>query len=77
MAAIAYTFLTRALVHHHGKDSTLAKAIGGDTKGKISLALYAMAIPLAFLNAWIAFGLYCAVAMLWFIPDQRIEKMIR
>ncbi len=73
MSAVAYTILVRVLVKHHGADSTLAKAIGSDFKGKVSLAAYACAIPLAFVNVWLSMGLYFAVAALWFLPDRRIE----
>ncbi len=74
MSAVAYTILVRVLVKHHGADSTLAKALGNDFKGKVSLAAYASAIPLAFVNEWISIGIYVAVAALWFVPDRRIEK---
>lgn len=76
MAAIAYTFLTRALIKCHGANATLAQAIGGDRKGYLSLALYATAIPLSFWNPWAGFGIYVAVAALWFLPDRRIEKVL-
>lgn len=74
--AIAYYILTVALVNHHGKDSTLAIAIGRDFKGKISLVFYAIAIPLSFVNSWIAFAFYVLVAIMWLIPDRRIEKTL-
>ncbi len=74
MCAVAYTVLVLALIQYHGKDSKLAKAIGSDFKGKISLAIYLVAIPLAFVNNWLAFGLYVLVAMIWFLPDRRIEN---
>jgi uncharacterized membrane protein len=76
MAGLAYSNLVRVLVKHHGRDSTLARAIGGDGKGKISLAAYLSAIPLAFVDARISLGLYFAVAALWFVPDRRIESVI-
>jgi uncharacterized membrane protein len=76
MSAMAYTLLVRVLVKHHGADSTLAKAIGSDFKGKVSLAAYACAIPLALVNEWISMGLYVAVAALWFVPDRRIESAL-
>lgn len=76
MAAISYSILVRALLAHHGKDSTLARAIGKDFKGYLSLALYSVAIPLSFVNPWIGVSLYALVAMIWFIPDRRIEKQI-
>lgn len=76
MAGLAYFILARSLVAHHGKDSPLALALGKDTKGLVSLVLYAAAIPLAFVSVWIAIAFYIAVAVMWFIPDQRIEKRI-
>jgi uncharacterized membrane protein len=72
-SAIAYSILTVTLIAHHGKDSTIATAIGRDSKGKASLAIYAVAIPLAFANSWLAFSLYVLVAIMWLIPDRRIE----
>src|SRR5437016_7080774 len=74
MAAIAYYILQRAIIAKQGRDSLLASAIGGDWKGKISPVLYLVAIPLAFVNSWIASGLYVFVALLWLIPDPRIER---
>lgn len=75
MAGLAYFILAQALSVHHGKDSKLAVAIGKDYKGMISLVIYTVAILLSFLNRWIAFGLYVCVAIIWFIPDRRIEKV--
>jgi uncharacterized membrane protein len=74
MAAIAYYILVRALIAHHGKNSTLAQAIGSDFKGKISVVFYAAAIPLSFVRPWISLGLYILVAFMWLIPDRRIEN---
>jgi uncharacterized membrane protein len=76
MAAIAYSILELALIRLQGKDSQLAKAVGQDFKGKISLVIYAAAIPLSFVSRWIAFGLYVVVAVMWVIPDRRIEKKL-
>lgn len=76
LAAIAYFILTRVLIGHHDKDSALAIAIGRDTKGKISMVIYAAAIVLSFVNPWIAFLLYCGVAAIWLVPDRRIEKTL-
>jgi uncharacterized membrane protein len=76
MAGFAYSILVRVLVKHHGEDSTLAKAIGSDDKGKISLVCYLLGVALAFVDARISLILYFAVAALWFIPDRRIEKVI-
>jgi len=72
-AAIAYFILTHSLLSIHEKDSVLATALGSDFKGKISMVLYALAIPLAFVRPWIAGGLYVLVAIIWLIPDRRIE----
>jgi len=76
MAGTAYYILTRALLSHHGKDSTLATALGSDLKGKMSLVIYLLAIALAFENAWISCVLYVLVAVIWLIPDRRIEKTL-
>jgi len=76
MAAIAYYVLQRTIIAKGGRDSLLAQAIGKDWKGKLSPLLYVAAIPLAFVSSWIAAGLYVFVALLWFIPDPRIEREI-
>lgn len=76
MAAIAYFILSRALIRHHGRDSALARAVGNDFKGKISVLIYAVAIAISFVNEWVAFGLYILVALIWFIPDRRIERTL-
>jgi uncharacterized membrane protein len=76
MAGAAYFILAKALVGHHGKESRLAVAIGRDVKGMRSLVIYGLAIPLAFVNPWIAFALYVVVAVMWFIPDRRIERVL-
>ncbi|WP_335231417.1 hypothetical protein [Nostoc sp.] len=76
LAAIAYFILTRTLIYHHGKDSTLAIAVGEDFKGKLSVVVYAVAIPLALMNSWFACALYALVAVIWLIPDRRIEKTL-
>jgi uncharacterized membrane protein len=75
-AAIAYYILTLTLIAHHGQRSTLATAIGRDAKGKISLFIYSLAIPLAFVKPWLGCGLYILVAVIWLIPDRRIEKTL-
>jgi uncharacterized membrane protein len=75
-AALAYFVLVRALIAREGRDSLLAKAIGNDDKGKISPLLYAMAIPIALVAPWLSFALYVLVAMIWFVPDLRIERTI-
>jgi uncharacterized membrane protein len=76
LAGFAYFILTRALIAHHGRDSALATALGRDFKGKASLVFYAVAIPLAFVNSWFAGALYVLVAVMWLIPDRRLEKAL-
>ena len=75
-AGVAYFVLTKALIQLHGRDSTLAASIGSDTKGKISMAIYAIAIPLALAKPWIAGACYVIVAIMWLIPDPRIERKL-
>jgi uncharacterized membrane protein len=75
-AAIAYTILQSTIVAAQGEGSRLKAAVGGDTKGKISLACYAAAIPLAFVRPWIASAIYVVVALLWLVPDRRIEEKL-
>ena len=76
MAAIAYYVLQCAIIAREGRESLLALAIGKDWKGKLSPALYLTAIPLAFVSSWIASGIYVFVALLWLIPDRRIERVL-
>ena len=76
MNGVAYYILTQLLIQLHGKNSTLAAAIGKDKKGIISLVIYLAAIGLTFLNAWIGLVLYALVAAIWIIPDRRIEKKL-
>lgn len=76
LAAIAYTILTKAIIKDQGDASPLKAAIGKDCKGKVSLLAYAAAIPLAFVSCWISVAIYIAVALLWLIPDRRIEKYL-
>jgi len=76
MAAIAYTILQTTIVACEGPHSKLREAVGSDFKGKISIVGYAAAIPLAFVNPWIAIGLYVFVAGLWLVPDRRIEAKV-
>jgi uncharacterized membrane protein len=75
-SGIAYFVLTKTLVAHHGQDSALAIAMGKDLKGKISLLIYAVGIGVAFVQPWAAFMLYILVAIIWLIPDRRIERII-
>jgi len=77
LSASAYTILTRVLVAEHGKDSLIAKALGSDIKGNISLAIYVVAIAIAFWQRWIACVLYAVVAAIWLIPDRRFEKLLQ
>jgi uncharacterized membrane protein len=77
MAAIAYTLLERVLIRHHGRDSTLAKAVGQDWKGVISIVLYAVGIPMSFWMPRVACGLYFLVALVWLMPDPRIERVLK
>jgi TMEM175 potassium channel family protein len=76
LAAIAYTILAMALLAEQGPHSRLARALGRDVKGKVSIAIYAAAIGLAFVNQWIADGLYVLVALIWLVPDRRIESKL-
>lgn len=76
MSAISYTLLLFELIKLHGKDSLLGTSIGKDSKGKISITFYILGILISFFNSWISFALYCIVAIIWFIPDKRIEKRI-
>jgi uncharacterized membrane protein len=76
LCAISYTVLQRAIIAAQGEHSRLKEAIGSDAKGYASLAMYAAAIPLAFVDRWLAYAIYVAVALVWFIPDRRIEKRL-
>ena len=76
-SAIAYTILQTTIVSHHkGENNLLAAAVGNDLKGKLSIACYVAAIPLAFYNQWISDAIYAVVALVWLAPDPRIEKKI-
>ena len=72
----AYTILCWLLIKEAGADSPLATALGNDWKGKVSVIVYAIAVGLAFINPWLAFSIYVMVALMWFIPDRRIEKKV-
>ena len=77
MCAVAYFTLQRQIITLHGNESVLAQAVGGDTKGKVSLGAYVVAIPMALLGyPWLAGFLLMAVTLIWFIPDRRIEKAL-
>ncbi len=76
-AAVAYYLLTRLLLALHGEGSVLSAAIGNDFKGRISLVILLLAVPLAFLNSWLSGGLYLLVVVMWLIPDRRIEHTLQ
>ena len=76
MAAVSYTILSRLLIAQAGPDSALARAVGNDAKGTISLVLYAAAIPAAFVHNGISEAIYATVALMWLVPDRRIERML-
>ncbi len=76
MAATAWSILAAAIIRYNGKESKLAIAYGKDWKGKISIIIYTAAILFTFINRWIGFSLYIIVALMWFIPDRRIERVI-
>jgi uncharacterized membrane protein len=75
-SAIAYIILQQTLIAVHGRDSVLATAVGQDFKGKVSLLSYLLAIPLAFVSTWLSIALFILVAVIWFVPDRRIEKIL-
>ena len=76
LAAVAYTLLLRLILKQQGPNSKLAAAVGQDVKGKLSLLCYLLAIALAFVHQWISEGLYVLVALIWLIPDRRIESKL-
>jgi uncharacterized membrane protein len=76
MAGTAYWILTQSLLRSEGRNSLLAKAVGRDLKGKLSVLVYALAIPSALFSCWIAQSLYTAVALVWLVPDRRIERLL-
>ncbi|HET8923611.1 MAG TPA: TMEM175 family protein [Candidatus Acidoferrum sp.] len=76
-AGIAYFILTKSLVAHHRQESALAIAVGKDRKGLLSIAVYVIAIPLAFVRTWAAYVCYALVVVMWLLPDPRIEKVVR
>ena len=73
-AAVAYTILVRAIIRANGPESAVARAVGSDLKGNVSIAMYVAAIALAWLSPWIAYGLFAAVAIIWFVPDRRLSR---
>jgi uncharacterized membrane protein len=76
LAAIAYTILQTTIISIEGKDSTLARAVAHDRKGKLSVLLYASAVGLAFVRPWLADLIYVTVALIWLVPDRRIERTL-
>ena len=76
MASIAYYILQCAIIRREGSNAMLAAAIGADWKGKISPVLYLVAIPLAFASPWISVGIFILVALMWLVPDRRIERVV-
>jgi uncharacterized membrane protein len=76
MSALSYMLLEHALVACNGEDSPLRRAVGSDRKAQVSMAIYAMAIPLAYFRPWVAIALYVVNAGVWFVPDRRIEKSV-
>lgn len=76
LAGCAYFLLTKALIQVHGRESVLARSLGRDQKGKLSIVIYAVAAPLAFVQPWFALSGYLLVALMWFIPDRRIERSL-
>jgi uncharacterized membrane protein len=75
-AGFAYWLLVKALLRHHQKDSKLARAIGKDLKGRISILIYLISLAASFIHPWISCGLFVLVAIIWLIPDRRIENII-
>ncbi|QYK53202.1 MAG: DUF1211 domain-containing protein [Fimbriimonadaceae bacterium] len=76
MCAVAYFVLQGAIIQEHGPDSSLKAAVGKDWKGKASLVFYIISMPLAFVNQWIAMAIFAIVAIMWFVPDKRIERTL-
>jgi uncharacterized membrane protein len=76
LMGLSYVWLERAIIACEGPDSKLAQAVGDENKGKLSMALYALAVPLALVRPWIAVTIYVLVAMMWFVPDRRIEAKV-
>ncbi|MDQ7948668.1 MAG: TMEM175 family protein [Pedobacter sp.] len=75
MNGVAYSILTTLLIRHHGHESVLYKAVGSDFKGKLSVACYLIAIPCAFWQVWLSAAIYTLVALIWLVPDKRIERV--
>ncbi|MEO7494861.1 MAG: hypothetical protein ABIT83_16110, partial [Massilia sp.] len=76
MCAVAYFILVRCLTHYHGGNKVLAEAIGKDRKGALSLLLYPLGVGMAFVHPWFGFSFYAIVALIWLVPDRRIEDRL-
>ena len=76
MAGIAYYILQTRIIHEQGEHGLVARAVGGDFKGKFSPVMYVVAIPMAFVSRWLSGALYVAVALMWLVPDRRIERVL-
>jgi uncharacterized membrane protein len=76
MAAVAYYLLQGLIIASQGEDSLLRRAVGGDWKGKLSPVLYLLAIGAAFVSQWLSLAIYATVAVIWFVPDRRIERVL-
>ena len=76
MAGVAYLILERRIIAAEGEASLVKRAVGSDWKGKISAVLYALAIGLAFVSPWISMAIYAGVAIMWFVPDRRLERVL-
>jgi uncharacterized membrane protein len=76
-AAVAYYIMTRVLLADHARDSLLARALGRDFKGRISLVIYAVAIAVAFVLPWLSGILYATVSVIWLVPDRRVERVLK
>ena len=76
-AAIAYLILERSIIAVNGPDSSLAAAVGSDSKGRMSLTLYVLGVAVAFFQPWISIALYVGVALMWLVPDRRIESRVK
>jgi uncharacterized membrane protein len=76
MAAVSYTLLEKAIILVNGPKSRLARAVGRDWKGKLSIALYFLAVPIAYLSRWAALAIYVGISLAWLVPDRRIESRL-
>jgi uncharacterized membrane protein len=77
MVAVAYSMTVQAIIACNGADSTVARAIGSDRKGRLSMLPYAAAVPLAFVSRWLALALYLAVILMWLVPDRRLARELQ